>query len=140
MHQATGHAGNAGTPDDRRSGCIVLIDDEEPILDVMYALLHDDEGYLVVAARNAQEALSVTLPAPPALVLLDARLRDGDPETIVAALRQRPGWNVAALVLCSGIADIHDLVKRLGVDGSLSKPFDLDDLLTLVRRFVQPPR
>ena len=132
--------GNARTTDAQRSGCIVLIDDEETILDVMYSLLHDDEGYAVVPLLSGRAALAATLPAPPALILLDATLRGEDPAKIVAVLRERPTWRDAALVICSGVPDIQNLVRSLGADGILPKPFDLDDLLALVRRFVQAPR
>ncbi|HEV7130023.1 MAG TPA: response regulator [Ktedonobacterales bacterium] len=131
-------SGGAPIPADQRSGCILLIDDEEVILDVMYTLLHDDEGYAVVRARSGREALAARIPEPPALILIDASLRGEDPRAIVEALRQRPGWEAAALVVCSGVPDIYEITRALRANASLPKPFELEELLALVRHYVQP--
>ncbi len=120
-------------------GPILLIDDEEAILDVLVAVLHDDEGYAVLAAHSGHEALSMLPPTPPALVVMDATLPNERPEEVVRALRGLSGWERAALVICSATPRIEEVAEELGADAYLAKPFDLDDLIAIARRFAGEP-
>jgi CheY-like chemotaxis protein len=122
-----------------RGQYILLIDDDDTILDVLYALLHDEEHYDVIAARSGMEAQRLAPADPPALLLMDARLRGQPADDVLRELRARPGWSQLAVVLCSAVANIHEIAGQMGCDAYLSKPFDLDDLLRLVARFA-PPR
>ena len=119
---------------------ILVIDDEPMILDILYVLLHDDEGYEVVAARSGDEALQLPADLAPALILMDVRLLGEDSMPIVRDLRARPGWEAAPLIVCSGVEGIEDAVVRLGAQGALSKPFDVDDVLAIANQWVGPGR
>ena len=88
------------------------------ILDILYELLHDDEGYEVVAAESGDEALRAPTEPAPALILMDVRLLGEDSEPIARALRARPGWDAAALIVCSGI----DRYRRRGASTGGSGP------------------
>jgi CheY-like chemotaxis protein len=121
------------------AGPILLIDDEETILDVLLAVLRDDEGYAVWTAHSGHEALSMLPPNPPALVMMDATLPNERPEEVVRALRSVSGWERAALVICSAIPRIEEVAEELGADAYLAKPFDLEDLLAIARRFAGEP-
>ncbi|HEY7779815.1 MAG TPA: response regulator [Ktedonobacterales bacterium] len=127
-----------GVSPTRPGGYILVIDDERMILDILYELLHDDEGYEVVAAESGDEALRAPTEPAPALILMDVRLLGEDSEPIARALRARPGWDAAALIVCSGIDDIDDAERRLGAQGHLAKPFDVDDVLALANEWVGP--
>lgn len=119
---------------------ILLIDDEEPILDVLVALLRDDEGYEVYTARSGEEALHVAPPAVPGLILMDLSLPDGDPKDVAQSLRSRPGWQDVALVICSGADRLREEADRLGATDCLPKPFGLTDVTDLVERLGLPRR
>jgi CheY-like chemotaxis protein len=137
--------GNPGGAHDPRGGSsaergadghyILLIDDEEAILDVLVALLRDEEGYQVCAARSGVEALQIAPERPPALVLMDATLRNEITEDVVRSLRSRPGWEGVAVVIVTAAPRIQQLAEQLNARAYLAKPFDLDDLLALVARF-----
>jgi CheY-like chemotaxis protein len=119
---------------------ILLIDDEETILDVLVALLRDDEGYEVYTARSGEEALHVAPPAAPGLILMDLSLPDGDPKDLAQRLRSRPGWQDVALVICSGAERLREEADRLGATDCLPKPFGLTDVTDLVERLGLPHR
>jgi hypothetical protein len=52
-------------------------------------------------------------------------------EELIAAYRALPEAR-AQLVVCSGAPGVEQEAARLGADGSLAKPFDLDHLLSIV--------
>ena len=116
-------------------GYILLVDDEESILEVLVAFLHDEESYAVYAARSGVEALSMTPSDPPALVLMDITLRNEDARDVAQRIRERPGWESVPLVLCTAAPYMRETARDLGAAGTLAKPFDLDDLLDLVQHY-----
>jgi CheY-like chemotaxis protein len=118
---------------------VLLIDDEEAILDVLSAVLRDDEGYEVLAVRSGREALSVAPQTPPSFIMMDVTLPNEKPDEVVRLLRGRLGWERVAVVICSAIPRLSEVAAQLGADDWLPKPFELDDLIAVARRFAAPP-
>lgn len=122
-----------------RGKYILLIDDDDTILDLLVALLRDEEGYAVIPAHSGTEAQRLAPPEPPALIFMDVMLHGQGAQDVLRELRAQPGWHAAAVVICTAVADIHEVARQLGCDAYLAKPFDLDDLLRIVEQFG-PPR
>ncbi len=118
---------------------ILVIDDEEAILDILVAVLHDDEGYEVFAVRGGHEALQMAPAGVPAFIMLDMTLPNERAAEIVRLLRSRTGWEGVPIVICSAIPRLREVATELGVDGWLAKPFELGDLIAIARRFAGPP-
>jgi CheY-like chemotaxis protein len=131
-------SGPAGA--DPNEGYILLIDDEEAILDVLTAVLHDDEGYTVYAVHSGQEALTMAPEASPSFILMDVTLPNERAGEVVRMLRGRRGWERTAVVICSAVPQLPEVAEQLGADGWLAKPFELDELIALARRFGAPSR
>lgn len=121
-------------------GYILLIDDEPSILDVLVDFLRDDEHYEVWAAHSGEEALRLAKEAPPGLILMDVTLPGEDMETVVQALRARPGWRSVPLAILSGAEDLSQLTARLGAQAYLKKPFNLEEVGQLAERMGVPRR
>jgi DNA-binding response OmpR family regulator len=110
---------------------ILLAEDDEAQREVLVEVL-EVEGYRVMSASGPNEVLAA-LGENPALVLLDL-VGVASPQ-VMSALRgvaKRP-----ALVVMSGDGSLPDVAERLGADGYLTKPYDLDDLLLRVREALQ---
>lgn len=120
---------------------ILLVDDDDDIREVMQDVLAS-EGYQVDVARDGAEALS-KLPGatPPYLILLDMMMPNMDGETFLHALRSKPQMADAQVVVVSGSAGIREKATAMDVAACLVKPFELDELLGVVRRLTagQPP-
>jgi len=109
------------------SALILLAEDDEAQREVLVEVL-EVEGYRVLSASGPNEVLA-GLGKNPALVLLDL-VGVASPQ-VMSALRgvaKRP-----ALLVMSGDGSLPDVAERLGADGYLTKPYDLDDLLARVR-------
>ncbi|HEX6818046.1 MAG TPA: response regulator [Ktedonobacterales bacterium] len=112
---------------------ILVVDDDEIILQSIDAIL-SDEDYTVLIATNGKEALEQARLTPPALILLDMKMPVMDGWTFAASYRQQPPPH-APIVVMTAARDTRARAAEIGADEFLAKPFNLDDLLTVVRRF-----
>ena len=113
---------------------ILVVDDDEIILSTL-ALCLEDEGYAVVAASNGKEALQRVEREHPRLILLDMKMPVMDGWAFAAAYRERPGPH-APIIVMTAARDARSRAAEIAADGCLAKPFDLDRLLDLVRRYA----
>ncbi len=115
---------------------ILVVDDDDDIREVIQDVLAS-EGYRVDVARDGAEALS-KLPGatPPSLILLDMMMPNMDGETFLRAVRRKPQMAEARVVVVSGSAGIREKVNGMEVAACLVKPFELDELLGVVRRLT----
>ncbi len=121
-----------------RAGAILLIDDCPAILTLLITLLGEIEGYPVRAAHCAGAGIHTAPHDPPALILLDLRLSGESSAESVRLLRACAGWAASPLIISSGHQQIAALARELNADGYLAKPFDLDAVSALARRYVLP--
>lgn len=116
------------------AGPILVVDDDEAIAQVIQLLL-TEEGYAVVVAHNGQEALHRLADWLPCVILLDMKMPVMDGWKFAAAYRQQPGPH-APIVVMTAAHDSRQRANEIAADGVIAKPFDLDDLLALIRRYV----
>jgi CheY-like chemotaxis protein len=118
------------------TGAILVIDDDGAIADLVVEVL-TDEGYIAYAALDGAGALVTIVQHPPALLLLDMRMPGMSGAELIAHL---PGAGLAAMPMVLMTAAPQDAAPLLvpGAIECLVKPFDLDNLLACVARFVQP--
>ena len=114
---------------------ILVAEDEAPIREFVASVLAD-AGYHVLCARNGAEALELAQSTRPALVITDLMM----PHMNGRELRERiraafPNASIPVVMMsASGV----DQLRGSGTDAILPKPFDLDELLRLVMRYVGP--
>jgi DNA-binding response OmpR family regulator len=113
-----------------RNKTILVVDDERPICDLL-AELFEDEGYLVSRAYDGVAALAAAERQRPDLILSDVMMPGLDGVSLIHRLRDR-GVRAPA-VLMSAVYDDVDLPKVRFVP----KPFDIDELLAVVKRLVR---
>lgn len=115
---------------------ILVVDDDEIILGSV-AFVLADEGYAVAMATNGQEALEQIEKQPPRLILLDMRMPIMDGWAFAAAYREHPGPH-APIIVMTAAHDSRSRAAEINADGYIAKPFDLNRLLDLVRRYAAP--
>jgi len=121
-----------------RAGYILVIDDSPAILSLLTTLLGEIEGYDVRTATSMREAQRRAPVEAPALILLDLRLPNESTAESVRRLRRRDDWAESPLVISSGHQQIAAFARDLRADGYLPKPFDLDAVSALARRYALP--
>jgi len=116
---------------------IAVIEDDRDILDLIECIL-TDEGYQIDLYDHIETADKIIAQQPAAL-LLDNRLANGYGATLCASLKSNPKTEHIPVILVSASSNIEQLAADCGADAFLPKPFDLDDLVKLVRQYVNGP-
>lgn len=120
--------------DERR--WILVVDDEFAIRDTLTGVLAQ-EGYEVVCAGNGQEALErLRESAPPAVILLDLMMPNMSGEQFRETQLADPLLASIPVVLLTADPSVRSKARNVAAEGYLAKPFSLDDLLAVVRRYL----
>ncbi len=119
------------------SGIILVVDDAADLREVLCEVLND-EGYATAVAGSGREALDyLKLNQPPALILLDVGMPDMDGTSFIAHRASDPALAAIPVIFLSGMSDLSTQAALAGVP-HLSKPVNLDELLTAVSRYCSP--
>lgn len=118
---------------------ILVIEDDKDIRDtITYAL--QAEGYEVVASENAK-ILKTINEIKPNLLLLDNWLTDwksdANGQQISKELKSNKATSHIPILIISAVSNIKEIAEAGLADGYLKKPFELDDLHQLVKKFIK---
>ena len=113
-------------------GFQILVVEDEPQMRRFLRVTLRVNGYRVVEATTATEALAIAESRRPDLVVLDLGLPDLDGVEVVAKLRT---WFAGPIVVVSARQQEGDKVRALdaGADDYLTKPFGTSELLARIR-------
>jgi CheY-like chemotaxis protein len=117
------------------SRAILVVDDEPAILDMIAELL-GYEGYEVVTTSQGSIALAQAKLDPPALILLDLMMPGMSGWQVIDALKASPQTRTIPVVVLSARRDLPATAKELGIESFLAKPFDIDELIGIVRQYA----
>jgi CheY-like chemotaxis protein len=116
---------------------VLLVDDDEDLRDSIADLLRQ-RGYAVATAEDGHAALAVIAGSmrTPCIVLLDLVMPGMDGWTFLALVQADPATATIPVVIASAHARSH--APPAGIVGILHKPFDLQELFTVVARHCGP--
>ena len=120
-------AQRAASSDAGDAACVLVVDDEAPIVDFLRALL-EDEGFEVLRAYDGEQAWELARRARPDLVISDVAMPRMSGVELLRRLRRSGELGQTPVILMSA-------VTRPKVDeraAFLAKPFDVDRMLGLV--------
>ncbi|WP_199243141.1 response regulator [Vitiosangium sp. GDMCC 1.1324] len=112
---------------------MLVVDDDPDILEALSEIL-EAEGFEIRRARNGKEALDRLEPDPPQLILLDLMMPVMDGWEFAQRMRQKPAVANIPLIVLSADRNVGSKATDIGAVGHLAKPFELNDLLDMVRR------
>ena len=115
----------------------ILINDPEPTIADLLVEILTDAGYIAYTAPNDTSALAAIAHHPPALLLLDMGRPGASNRQRVETMRQASLVTMPIVMMTTAPRDAAALLVSAAVE-CLAKPFDLDDLLACVARYVQP--
>ena len=113
----------------------VLVVDDDPDLVAICSLVLESEGYTVDAATNGYDAIDKMYNTDADLVLLDVMMPVLDGITVCKMVKRDPQTRDVPVIIMSASESLRDRGSECA-DGVLSKPFDIDRLLTMVDRLV----
>ena len=118
------------------TGSILVIDRESTIVELLVEIL-TDAGYIAYTTPDGAGARVAIARHRPALILLDVGCPGVQDAALIAHLRAADPAIIPIVVMTTAPRDAAPLLM-LGVGECLAKPFDLDELLACVARYVQP--
>lgn len=114
---------------------ILVIDDDEAILDAV-SLAVSSEGYDVQTLTNGEEAIEKARQYAPTLILLDYLLSGRDGAEIVKELKSNEELKNIPVVIFSAHPSARETAMASGANSYLSKPFDIDDLFSVIEKYT----
>lgn len=119
---------------------VLIVEDEYGNAEILQLLL-EAEGYRVAVATNGKQALEILRNGEkPSLVLSDFMMPVMNGGELGVAIRQDPALSQIPFIFMSGTSE--DVVRRAfdDYDALLAKPYELDTLVAVVKRFATDGR
>lgn len=121
--------------DNDAAGMRLLIVEDEPQQRETLAMLFEGEGYSVRATDSAEAALGIIATHRPHLVVTDVKLTGLDGISFFENVRAMEAGRSIPFIFMTAYNDVDAIerVKKMGSVDYITKPFNLEDLITLVR-------
>jgi len=119
-----------------RHGDVLIVEDDPDLLSLVAMILRD-AGYDVAAAEDGLQALARIEERMPGVILLDMRMPVMNGWEFAREYRARFA-RAAPIVVVTAAEDARARAQEIGADAWLEKPFDLDDVVRTVARFLGP--
>ena len=118
------------------SKCILLVDDEPELLDMVFSILVEYGFHNVKTAKSVKQALEEAEKFHPDLAILDVMLPDGNGFDLMKRLKKNNDYPVLFLTACG---EDDDKLKGfgLGADDYMIKPFLPKELLFRVMAILR---
>src|ERR1700739_601405 len=107
---------------------VVLLIDDEPKIRRFLRAGFELNGYVVLEAENAADALKITTFSPPDIIILDLNLPDLHGVEVLERIRS---WSNVPVIILSVVAGEDEKVRLLqsGADDYVVKPFGMAEFL-----------
>jgi signal transduction histidine kinase/ActR/RegA family two-component response regulator len=123
----------------------ILVVEDQPFNQALISEVLELEGYAVELIDDGKTMLqmlrspSVTPQSLPHLILMDIQLPDVDGFELIRQLKAHPIWNRVPVIAVTALAMAGDRDRCLeaGADDYLSKPLDLEKVITTLRSLVE---
>jgi DNA-binding NtrC family response regulator len=113
---------------------ILLVDDEDVVVRTLTALLELETPHTVLSETSPARALHLAKTRAPDMVISDFLMPEMDGIRLLLEIRRL--YPESALILLTGYADKENAIRAIndvGIFHYIEKPWDNDDLLTIVR-------
>ena len=120
---------------------IMLVEDEIQQRNAL-AMLFEAEGYNVLSAESAEAGARYIEQTIPDMIVTDVKLPGIDGFTFFDQVREQPSCQHVPFIFITGYNDLQAIesVKKLGAKGYVTKPYDLEHLIDLVKQHLPPQR
>jgi diguanylate cyclase len=112
---------------------ILVVEDERPVRLLLQHFLAD-AAHTVLLATDGQEALRLVAQARPDLILSDVMMPMLDGVGLCRQLKASPATATIPIILMSAVRTSR--MEESGADAFLAKPFDLDELDSVIQHWL----
>jgi two-component system response regulator (stage 0 sporulation protein F) len=116
---------------------ILMVDDELELLNLMKDVL-EEERYQVFCASNGSDGILLNEQKNPDLILLDLRMPEMDGIETLRNIRKNDDKVRVVILTGYGCPDTIRDAADLNVSEYLSKPFENEDLISVISKVLEP--
>jgi len=114
----------------------ILVVDDDPDLCAMLKKALEHDGHTIVTAKNGMEAIREYELNRPRMLFVDLMMPSLDGEEFLRVLGDpRP-----PVVLVTASVRREEVAEKYGVEGSIEKPFDINVVRKLAKKYGGEPR
>jgi len=120
---------------------ILIADDDRTAVTLMAAFFRK-EGFVVVPAFDAAQAMMAASRAPfPNAIILDVSMPGGTGLDVLKKLKAKTKTSQIPIIIVSGSLEpgVHEEIRGLGAEEFLPKPVDLEQLRTVLLKALGRP-
>jgi CheY-like chemotaxis protein len=118
---------------------ILIIEDDKDIRDTIVYIL-EEEKYEVVSSGDSKILKSINT-LKPDIILMDNWLTewksDANGQQLSKELKSNPATKHIPIIIISAVSNIKEIAEAGLADAYLKKPFDMDDLIKMVKKFIK---
>ncbi len=118
---------------------VLIVDDEEPILFLLSAIVSSMPDYTIMRAHDGPEAIETAKAEKPDIMLLDNRMPGMSGLEVCRSIKSEPslGHTRILMLSCQGQNFDWELAQRLGAEAYIAKPFDTETLIDKVKALTK---
>ena len=115
---------------------LILVVDDEVDISETYAMYLDFEGFEVITANNALQAMEILTSKIPDLIISDCMMPHMDGVELSRQVKASPNTRNTPIILMSGAPERHDL-NSPSYELFLRKPVFFDRLMPEIRKLLE---
>ena len=115
--------------------CIYILEDNDDIRELISYLLIE-ENYDVKGYPTVESFKEKMKSARPDMIILDVMLTDGNGIDVCDELKSNQKTNKIPILIMSAHSYAHEVKQKCDAEDFISKPFDIDDLVKRVDRYL----
>lgn len=119
-------------------GRVLVVDDDDDLRRLLESLFTLG-GFDTRSVGDGDSAIAETRVFRPDVVILDIMLPSVDGFEVLRRIREDPDTEGTLVVMLTALGSDEDVWRgwQAGADSYVTKPFDIDDLLRIVRRLLE---
>jgi len=116
---------------------VLIADDDLEILAIVRNVVRA-KGFTVLEATDGDEAMARVVESRPDLVILDVMMPGQSGWEVCRSIRESDALKATKVIMLTGIGEqMNSMTSPLyGADAHLDKPFDIDDLSSVVTKVL----
>jgi len=116
---------------------ILIVDDDISVTNLLGKVL-SAEGYETIAVNDSSTAIEVAVSTNPDLVILDLMMPQPDGFKVCRMLREDPNFMYTPILIVTALDDSDSRIVAFGAGANdyLTKPFNLDELVSLTKTLI----
>ncbi|RYF24837.1 MAG: response regulator [Flavobacteriales bacterium] len=114
----------------------ILICDDDPGILEMLELLLEETGHQIIPEANSLNVRSILERESPDLVVLDLWMPVLSGDQVLKMIRENQATKSLPVIVISASTDGKEIADKAGATNFLAKPFDVDELISLVDSYL----